>query len=90
MQEGLLVPAYGVGRLHNVTSGVAGLRILMVNVFAVSQPDDSWTLVDAGLPFLGRQDPAVGPDTVPRPAPQRHRSDACALRSCGRPSVAGR
>jgi glyoxylase-like metal-dependent hydrolase (beta-lactamase superfamily II) len=51
MQEGLMVPAHDVAPLENIASGVTGLRIVLVNVFAVSRPDGSWTLVDAGLPF---------------------------------------
>lgn len=32
-----------------VAHGVAGLRIVMVNVYTVSAPDSSWVLIDAGL-----------------------------------------
>jgi len=31
--------------------GVIGLRTVMVNLFAVSNPDGSWALIDTGLPF---------------------------------------
>jgi glyoxylase-like metal-dependent hydrolase (beta-lactamase superfamily II) len=37
--------------MEQVASGVSGLRIAFVNVFALSQSDGSWTMVDAGLPF---------------------------------------
>jgi glyoxylase-like metal-dependent hydrolase (beta-lactamase superfamily II) len=37
--------------LDDVAPDIHGLRILFVNVFGVSHPDGSWTLVDAGLPF---------------------------------------
>ncbi len=39
--------------LDHVAEGVIGLRILLVNVFAIAHDDGSWTLVDAGLPFSG-------------------------------------
>jgi glyoxylase-like metal-dependent hydrolase (beta-lactamase superfamily II) len=39
--------------LDQVAEGVRGLRILLVNVFAVSHDDGTWTLVDAGLPSSG-------------------------------------
>lgn len=38
--------------IDHVADGVDGLRILMVNVFAVTT-DDGWVLVDAGLPGSG-------------------------------------
>jgi hypothetical protein len=41
MQEGLMVPAHDVAPLENIASGVTGLRIVLVNVFAVSRPDGS-------------------------------------------------
>ncbi len=34
-----------------VAPNVRGLRIAFVNVFAVTHPDGSWTLIDAALPF---------------------------------------
>ncbi len=51
MEEGIGVPAYDIVALDHVAEGVTGLRVLMVNVFAVARPDGSWTLIDAGLPF---------------------------------------
>ncbi len=51
MPEGLMVPGHDVAPLENIAAGVTGLRILMVNVYAVTNPDGSWTLIDAGLPF---------------------------------------
>lgn len=35
--------------LSLVANGVTGLQIVMVNVFAIEQPDGGWSLVDAGL-----------------------------------------
>lgn len=37
--------------LDDLAPGVAGLRIVFVNVFGVAHGDGAWTLVDAGLPF---------------------------------------
>jgi glyoxylase-like metal-dependent hydrolase (beta-lactamase superfamily II) len=43
------LPFYEVTPLDNIAPGVKGLRILFVNVFAISTPDGGWTLVDTGL-----------------------------------------
>jgi glyoxylase-like metal-dependent hydrolase (beta-lactamase superfamily II) len=51
MRNTLAISADDVGSIERVARGVAGLRIVMVNVFAITAPDRSWTLVDAGLPF---------------------------------------
>lgn len=37
--------------MDRIAPGVIGLRILLVNLFAVSIPSDGWILVDAGLPL---------------------------------------
>ena len=37
--------------LDSIAPGVIGLRIVFVNVFAVTHPDGSWTLIDAALPL---------------------------------------
>ncbi len=38
-----------------IAPGLSGLKITFVNVFAVTHPDGSWTLIDAALPlFAGR------------------------------------
>ncbi len=34
-----------------IAPGLSGLKILFVNVFAVTHADGSWTLIDAALPF---------------------------------------
>ncbi len=36
--------------LDSIAPGVLGLRIIFVNVFAVTHPDGSWNLIDAALP----------------------------------------
>ena len=46
----IAVPDAQVVPIENIAPGVLGLRIAFVNVFAVSHRD-SWTLIDAGLPF---------------------------------------
>jgi glyoxylase-like metal-dependent hydrolase (beta-lactamase superfamily II) len=40
-----------VAAMDAVAPGIFGLRIVFVNVYAVTHPDNSWTLIDAGLPF---------------------------------------
>lgn len=49
--EKLTVPEYDEVPLENIASGVTGLRILFVNVFAITTPSRGWVLVDSGLPF---------------------------------------
>ncbi|MGH9582300.1 MAG: MBL fold metallo-hydrolase [Bryobacteraceae bacterium] len=43
------LPFYEAVPLDNIAPGVKGVRILFVNVFALSTPEGGWTLVDAGL-----------------------------------------
>ena len=45
------IPAYDALPLDAIAPGLIGLRIAFVNVFAVTNPDGSWTLIDAALPF---------------------------------------
>jgi glyoxylase-like metal-dependent hydrolase (beta-lactamase superfamily II) len=45
------IPEEQVSTMEAVAPGVQGLRLAFVNVFAISHPDNSWTLIDAGLPF---------------------------------------
>jgi glyoxylase-like metal-dependent hydrolase (beta-lactamase superfamily II) len=45
------IPENEVVPMDDVAAGVRGLRIAFVNVFAITHPDGSWTLIDAGLPF---------------------------------------
>ncbi|MGH9587015.1 MAG: MBL fold metallo-hydrolase, partial [Acidobacteriaceae bacterium] len=45
------IPESCVAPMEHFAAGITGLRLAFVNVFAVSHPDGSWTLVDAGLPF---------------------------------------
>ena len=49
--DSIAVPEDQVVPMEDIASGVRGLRIAFVNVFAVTHPDGSWTLIDAGLPF---------------------------------------
>jgi glyoxylase-like metal-dependent hydrolase (beta-lactamase superfamily II) len=37
--------------MDRIAPGLVGLRILLVNLFAISIPNDGWILVDAGLPL---------------------------------------
>ncbi len=52
-EERLPIPEYEVVPLDNIEADIRGLRILFVNVFGVRHADDSWTLIDAGLPLSG-------------------------------------
>jgi glyoxylase-like metal-dependent hydrolase (beta-lactamase superfamily II) len=45
------IPAEQVAPMDAVAEGIHGLRIVFVNVYAVTHPDRSWTLIDAGMPF---------------------------------------
>jgi glyoxylase-like metal-dependent hydrolase (beta-lactamase superfamily II) len=46
------VPEVDALPMDVITSGVIGLRIGFVNVFAVVHPDSSWTLIDTGVPHM--------------------------------------
>ena len=46
--EGISIRDNDVASLDNIAQGLVGLRIMLVNVFAVSDPG-GWTLIDAGL-----------------------------------------
>jgi glyoxylase-like metal-dependent hydrolase (beta-lactamase superfamily II) len=45
------IPEQQITSLDDVAPDVRGLRIAFVNVFAVTHPDGSWSLIDAALPF---------------------------------------
>src|SRR5947209_5200497 len=47
----LPIPEYDEVPLENIAAGVTGLRILFVNVFAITSPLGGWVLVDSGLPL---------------------------------------
>lgn len=49
--DGVEIPEYDALPLDHITTGLKGLRIAFVNVFGVTNPDGSWTLIDAALPF---------------------------------------
>ncbi len=48
--DGITIPERDVASLDHVADGVAGLRIVLVNVFAI-EGADGWTLIDGGLNF---------------------------------------
>lgn len=50
MSDGIEINDRDVVGLDSIAPGVLGLRILLVNVYAVSTPD-GWVLIDAGLPM---------------------------------------
>lgn len=45
------IPAEQAIPIDAIAQGVQGLRIMFVNVFAITHEDGSWTLIDAGLPM---------------------------------------
>lgn len=47
--DAIPLPFYEVVPLDDIARGVKGVRILFVNVFALSTPGGGWTLIDAGL-----------------------------------------
>src|SRR4051794_27449723 len=49
--DAIPIPEYDEVPLESVADGLIGLRILFVNVFAVSSAAGGWVLVDAGLPM---------------------------------------
>jgi glyoxylase-like metal-dependent hydrolase (beta-lactamase superfamily II) len=48
MNHGIEIPEKDVAPLESIAPGVSGMRIVLVNVFAVSRGSD-WVLIDAGL-----------------------------------------
>src|SRR5436305_2634880 len=45
------IPEQDVAPLENIAPDVAGLRLLIVNVYAVAPSPDDWVLIDCGLPY---------------------------------------
>jgi glyoxylase-like metal-dependent hydrolase (beta-lactamase superfamily II) len=50
MDKNIPIPETEVASFDHVAAEVTGLRIVMVNVFAIGTPAN-WTLIDAGLPY---------------------------------------
>src|SRR5436309_1687371 len=51
VMDKVLIPEEDVVALENVRPDVAGLRVLIVNVYAISGPGGDWMLIDCGLPY---------------------------------------
>ncbi|MGA8025892.1 MAG: MBL fold metallo-hydrolase [Bryobacteraceae bacterium] len=51
--DAIALPEYEVVPLDYLAPGIAGVRILFVNVFAITAPDAGWTLIDGGLYLSG-------------------------------------
>lgn len=47
----VLIPDEQVLPLNYIAPGLIGLRIAFVNVFAVTNPNNTWTLIDAAIPY---------------------------------------
>lgn len=59
-----------VQSMDHIAAGVTGLRIIMVNAFAVANRDGSWVLIDTGMPFCAERirrwaERQLGPDAKP-------------------------
>lgn len=55
MPDLMVMPERTVQSLDRVASGVRGLRTVMANLYAVSNADGSWVLVDTGLPLSSKR-----------------------------------
>ncbi len=53
--------------LGNIAPGLRGLRILFVNVFGITHPDGSWTLIDTALPHAAARIRTWADTTFGRP-----------------------
>lgn len=49
--EPIHIPEDQVVPMDAIAPGIVGLRIVFVNVYAVTHADGSWALIDAGIPF---------------------------------------
>jgi glyoxylase-like metal-dependent hydrolase (beta-lactamase superfamily II) len=49
--DAIPLPSYEVVALDDVASGVKGLRVLFVNIYAVQSAAGGWTLIDTALPL---------------------------------------
>jgi len=47
--QGINIPDNDVATLESIAKGVPGVRIYMVNTFAISRPSGEWLLIDSGL-----------------------------------------
>jgi hypothetical protein len=63
--DGVAVSEEQVISIDSVAEGVRGLRIAFVNVFAVTHPDGSWSLIDAALPFSASHIRSWAESTLP-------------------------
>jgi glyoxylase-like metal-dependent hydrolase (beta-lactamase superfamily II) len=45
------IPANQVVPIAEIANGLSGLKITFVNVFGITHPDGTWTLIDAAIPF---------------------------------------
>src|SRR4051812_44759756 len=49
--DAIPLPSYEIAPLDDVASGVKGLRVLFVNIYAVQSGSGRWTLIDTALPM---------------------------------------
>ncbi|MEX0773361.1 MAG: MBL fold metallo-hydrolase [Balneolales bacterium] len=53
--EKINIPEYEITVLDDITWGIYGLRVLIVNLYIIHKPDDTWVLVDTGLPYSAKR-----------------------------------
>ena len=53
--------------MEKIAPGLSGLKIAFVNVFGVTHPDGTWTLIDAAIPFSASRIRAWADKTFGRP-----------------------
>ncbi len=51
LMDPIPLPEYEVLAYDNVAPGITGIKILFVNVYAITTTDGGWTLIDSGLPL---------------------------------------
>jgi len=89
--EKIEIPEDQIAPMDAVANHIHGLRIIFVNVFAVSSADHSWILIDAGLPFsegaiaAGRKSNSQG-----LPKPSFSPTDISIMSALSRPNCRGR
>ena len=55
MPKDVVVSREQSAHVFDITADVAGMRIVMVNVYFIGQRGGPWFLLDAGLPFSARR-----------------------------------
>src|SRR5690349_6211291 len=78
------IPDDDIVPMETIAPGVAGLRVMIVNVYAISRSTGHWILVDTGLPYSTAHPELDGGALRHGRTALGDRTDAWALRSYGR------